>query len=192
MEDQNGAPTDGVAAAPFSELISAWLDEGDRLDEKAAATAMVPAAPETPLRRLASRLHPALDRYRLFVLAGVGLIPFLLFTLTHHTAPAATVAMAIAVVAPSPPATVPSLPAVAPPMPAAAPINPPVAAESPVVGVKAAVRPAPHRHHHTLKRHVGCGPGRCPPAGSPSPAARAGIAAPARPGPRHVGSGPGR
>jgi len=48
MEDQGGAPSDGVAGPPFSELISAWLDEGDRLDEKAIATvASSPALLET-------------------------------------------------------------------------------------------------------------------------------------------------
>jgi len=197
MEEQNGAPTDGVVATPFSELISAWLDEGDRLDEKAAATAPGPATSETPLRRLAARLRPALDRHRLFVLAGAGLIPFLLFTLTHHSSPEATVALAAAAVAPSPPAAAPIDRAIATELPVAteSPVATelPVATESPVVEAKApAPRPAPHRHHHVLKRQAGCGPGRCPPAGSRFPAPRAATAAPARPGSPHVRSGPGR
>ena len=84
MEDPIGAASDGTAPPPFSGLIRDWLDEGDRLDEKAAATAaaIVPAA-EGRLRRTVARLRPAFNRYRLFVLAGVGLIPFALFTATH-------------------------------------------------------------------------------------------------------------
>src|SRR5690242_18735184 len=100
MEQQDGAPSDGVMAAPFSELISAWLDEGDRLDEKAIATAAsVPAPVESLGRRIFTFLRPALERYRVLVLAGAGLIPFGLFALTHRSAAAPVPVAAAAPVA---------------------------------------------------------------------------------------------
>jgi len=101
MEDQAGAVGEGVVEAPFSELISRWLDEGDRLDESAAATATVaPAGTEGPLRAFFRRLQPAIDRHRLFLLAGVGLLPLLLFLVTQRGAPGSPVVASMTSVAP--------------------------------------------------------------------------------------------
>jgi hypothetical protein len=104
MEDQAGAVGEGVVEAPFSELISRWLEEGDRLDESAAATATVaPSRTEGPLRAFFRRLQPGIDRYRLFVLAGVGLLPLVLFLVTQRGAPVSAVVASMTPVAPSTP-----------------------------------------------------------------------------------------
>ena len=104
MEDQAGAVGEGAVEAPFSELISRWLDEGDRLDASAAATAAVaPSRIEGPLRAFFRRLQPGIDRYRLFVLAGVGLIPLVLFLLIQRGAPSSPVVASMTSVAPSSP-----------------------------------------------------------------------------------------
>ena len=114
MEDQAVAVGEDVVEAPFSELISRWLDEGDRLDEGAAASATVaPARAEGPLRGFFRRLQPAIDRHRLLVLAGVGLLPLVLFLVTQRGASVSPVVASmtsvapvepIAPVAPAPPA----------------------------------------------------------------------------------------
>jgi len=105
MEDQVGAVAEGAVEAPFSELISRWLDEGDRLDESAAASAkMAPSRTEGPLRAFFRRLQPGIDRYRLFVLAGVGLLPLALFLATQRGAPASPVVASMTSVAPVAPA----------------------------------------------------------------------------------------
>jgi hypothetical protein len=106
MEDQAGAVGEGVVEAPFSELISRWLDEGDRLDESAAATATAaPSRTEGQLRAFFRRLQPGIDRYRLFVLAGVGLLPLVLFLLIQRGAPASPVVASITSIAPVAPSS---------------------------------------------------------------------------------------
>jgi len=101
MEDQAVAVGEDVVEAPFSELISRWLDEGDRLDEGAAASATVaPARAEGPLRGFFRRLQPAIDRHRLLVLAGVGLLPLVLFLVTQRGASVSPVVASMTSVAP--------------------------------------------------------------------------------------------
>jgi len=78
MEDTSGP----VVQAPFgegafSELISGWLDEGDRLSESAAA-APVPPAAESRLGHAVRYLQPVIQRHRLSVLVGLGLLPLAL------------------------------------------------------------------------------------------------------------------
>jgi hypothetical protein len=203
MEDQSGAPSESVVTAPFSELISAWLDEGDRLDEKALATAAATPPPvETRVGRLFTRLRPALERHRVFVLAGAGLIPFALFALTHRSvaAPAPIVAAATVarVATPSAPAlawpeqaqsaaTAPS-PASAPPSPESAGMCERTEVAPAVLDVRPPeARPAPrpqhHHHHHAAKQPAACvGRGPCALARPVSPGAHAAPAAP----PRHT------
>jgi hypothetical protein len=118
MEDQAGPVGEGAVEAPFSELISRWLDEGDRLDESAAASTKAAASrTEGPLRAFFRRLQPGIDRYRLFVLAGVGLLPLVLFLLTQRGAPASPVVASMTSVAPVGPVApmAPSAPAPAAP-----------------------------------------------------------------------------
>lgn len=120
MEDQVGAVGEGVVEAPFSEVISRWLDEGDRLDESAAASAKVaPSRTEGPLRAFFRRLQPGIDRYRLFVLAGVGLLPLALFLATQRGAPASSVVASMTSVAPVVPFA-PMAPVASPAQPAPA------------------------------------------------------------------------
>jgi hypothetical protein len=197
MEDQNGAPSESVATAPFSELISAWLDEGDRLDEKAiATTAAAPPVIETRARRILTLLRPALDRYRVVVLAAVGLVPFALFALTHRSASVVPVAAA-ATVAPRSASPL-ARPADAP-TPALAPTRPPevagicegAAAAPTVLELRSAdPRPAlpPHHHHHRhhlakqpgliAKQPVPCGRGPCAVTRPVPPSAHAAVASP--------------
>ncbi|HEY4393531.1 MAG TPA: hypothetical protein VGP64_05695 [Polyangia bacterium] len=180
MEDQEGAPSDRAAAAPFSELVSAWLDEGDRLDETAIATAASsPPALETRARRILALARPVLERYRVVVLAGVGLIPFALFALTHRAtevtvAPGPVVAAATLAKVATPSASPLAWPervamaAEAPPPPSAAP--PPGIARlseraEAAPGLLEVASPAPrpalpahhHHHHHTVKQAATCG-----------------------------------
>jgi len=122
-EDQE-ATTSPESTNPFSELIRDWLDEGDRLDATASTARAVPSRPDGPLRRIVRRLQPALatfDRYRVVVLAAIGLVPFALFTLTHHAPPAP---IAVAAVVAAPPSVSP-LPLAPPPTPAAPAPAPP-------------------------------------------------------------------
>jgi hypothetical protein len=199
MEHQDGAPSDGVVAAPFSELIRAWLDEGDRLDEKAIATAASgPAVSETRAGRLLSFLRPALDRHRVLVFAGVGLVPFVLFTLTHRSAstPAPVVATAIV-------ARAPAAPFAPPPPPEGAGICESNETAPALLGVRSPdprpAAPRPHHHHHHLaaKPPAPCGRAPCAVARTAPPSAHlaptaialpgahpgpAAVAPPARPG----------
>jgi hypothetical protein len=198
MEDQNGAPSDGVAATPFSELISAWLDEGDRLDEKAIATTVsAPPVVETRTRRILALLRPALDRYRVVVLAGAGLIPFALFALTHRSAavPAPALASVVKVATPAAPsvpgperaATDRTAPPAAPsalPRPEIAGICASEAAPT-LLGVRSpdprpALRPHHHHHHHHAMQPATCGRGTCVVTRPASPAPHAGPATPSR------------
>src|SRR6478609_3822404 len=96
MEENSGA----VGQAPFGEpLISDWLDEGDRLSASAADAPAPSPATESPLRHVVQRLQPVLDRHRLFVFAGIGLLPLALILCMNRSAPAqapaATVALAV-------------------------------------------------------------------------------------------------
>jgi hypothetical protein len=198
MEDHNGAPSDSVATAPFSELISAWLDEGDRLDEKAiATTASVPPVVETRARRLVARLRPAFDRHRVLVLAGLGLVPLALFMLTARSAATPAPALAIA------PATLAGLtarplPAIPTPLVASmlprpsAPSEAPGFCEQPQARATVAElrspdpRLAPQRHHrhHSVKPPAACGlHGPCAVKRPTAPSAHAASVASARPGP---------
>jgi hypothetical protein len=206
MEDQNGASSDSVRPAPFSELISAWLDEGDRLDEKAiATTASAPPVIETRARRILTLLRPALDRYRVVVLAGVGLIPFALFALTHRSG-AVPIAAAATVARVAPPSASPLARPAEAPTPAQAPTPPPevagvcegAAAAPTLLELRSAdPRPAPaphhhHHHHHVAKQpdHVGkqpdriakqpalCGRGPCAVTPRAAPSAHAAVAPP--------------
>ena len=84
MEDTSGP----VIQAPFgegafSELISGWLDEGDRLSESAAAGPVPPAA-ESRFDHALRYLKPVIQRYRLSVLVGLGLLPLALILGTHR------------------------------------------------------------------------------------------------------------
>ena len=57
-----------------------------------------------------ARLRPAFDRYRLFVLAGMGLLPLALFMATHRGAAAPAVPMAaVATVSLAPPTPTPAV-----------------------------------------------------------------------------------
>jgi len=85
VEDTSGASTEGVAGRPFSELISRWLEEGDRLSEAMSTSrgAAVSRA-ETPLGQALLRLRVGVERHRLSFLVCVGLLSFALFLATHH------------------------------------------------------------------------------------------------------------
>jgi hypothetical protein len=104
MEDNERAVSEGVLAdPPFSELMSRWLEEGDRLSENVAATATGPSSPtDGSLRLRLLRLRAVVDRYRLFVLAGVGLLPLVLFMAIQRGAPASAVAASMVSVTPLP------------------------------------------------------------------------------------------
>jgi hypothetical protein len=172
MEDQNGAPSESVAAAPFSELISAWLDEGDRLDEKAiATTASAPPVVETRARRILALLRPALDRYRVVVLAGAGLVAFALFALTHRSPVPVVAAATVARVALAPE-----------PAPEVAGICEGAAAPTLLDLRSADPRPAApphhHHHHHIAKQPVPCGRGPCAVTRPAPPSAHAAIVPP--------------
>jgi hypothetical protein len=155
MEDQ-AAPPDGVAAPAFSELIRDWLDEGDRIDETAAATtAAAPPTTEGRFQRIALRLRPALDRYRLFVLAGLGLIPFALFTLTHHGVAAPALAVSTVSNVPGRAPVPPSAPeAVAAPSSAVPPSIPAVVSSPPAVALAHRHRSSRHRRQHPKHRSL--------------------------------------
>ena len=90
-EDREGAD---VSDPPFSEMISRWLDEGDQLHENIAVTP-VGTAPNHDrwFHRALALARVGVDRYRVFVLAGVGMIPFVLFVAAHRFASPAIVAV---------------------------------------------------------------------------------------------------
>jgi hypothetical protein len=200
MEDQNGAASDSVVAAPFSELISAWLDEGDRLDEKAiATTASVPPVVETRARRVLARLRPVFNRHRVLVLAGVGLVPLALFLLTTRSAPASVPALVIApaTLATPPPRPLPAVPTplvasmILHPTAPTAPSETPGFCEQPQAGPTVAEvrsldpRPAAHRHHHhhSVKHGPACGLHAPCAVKRSTPGGHAASVASARPGP---------
>ena len=142
MEENAGTVSDGVAEAPFSELVSRWLDEGDRLDENVAAAATgASARVDRPLPRIVSWIREGVARYRLFVLAGVGLLLLPLLMATQRVAPAPAIAASMVAVVP-----VAASPA---PSPARAIPGPPVPSVEPSIH-----RPVKHlrRHHHLVLR----------------------------------------
>jgi len=155
MEESAGAISEGVAEAPFSELISRWLDEGDRLNESAAATGSVPASRiDGRLLQTLSGLRELADRHRLFVLAGVGLLPLALLVATHRAAPAPAVAASMVSVIP----TAPTATRPAPSPLRAIRASPPPPRAVPALRVASAAPPAPRpvkhrrRHHPALRR----------------------------------------
>jgi hypothetical protein len=100
MEETSGPVIQApFTEGPFSELISGWLDEGDRLSESAAA-APVPPATDSRLGRAVRDLRPVLQRHRLSVLVGLGLLPLVLVLGTHRGGPA-PIAVAPAAVIPA-------------------------------------------------------------------------------------------
>jgi len=123
----------------FSDLISRWLDEGDRLDRGTERSD--PNAPAGRAPRF-ERLREIVDRHRVPVLAVVGLIPMTLFLVTHRTPPPAppqvvarsapSIARSIAAVVP-PPAPAPAV--------VAKPVEKPVAALSTPAPIASAPRP---------------------------------------------------
>ena len=155
MEDNAGAVSEGVAEAPFSELISRWLDEGDRLNEDVAVAGTVPASRiDGRLRQTLPRLRELADRYRLFVFAGVGLLPLALLVATQRVTPAPAIAASMVSLIP----TAPTAAGPAPSPPWAIPAPPPPTrafAATRVASVELpAHRPAKHRrrHHPAVRR----------------------------------------
>jgi hypothetical protein len=169
MEESDGARSEEVVDPHFSDLMRRWLDEGDRLSESGVTSSTgAPARDEVPFRQALSRLRTGVDRYRLFVLVGVGLIPLALFTATHRGAagPAAVVASTAAYApvttdrAPSPPPAAHVSPSVAASkisgVPGATPESAVVALHPrPAVRRSALAAPKPpprrpsqHRHRH--------------------------------------------
>ena len=176
MEESDGALSEEVVDPPFSDLMRRWLDEGDRLGDGGATSATgAPARAEVPFRQALARLLTSVDRYRLFVLVGVGLLPLALFTATHRGAagPAAVAASTVSYApvavdrAPSPPPAAHVWPSVAASKIAGVPGAPGATPESPVAAVnpRPAVRrsalaapkppprrPSPHRHPSVARR----------------------------------------
>lgn len=151
MEDNAGAVSEGVVEAPFSELISRWLDEGDRLNESVAVAGTAPASRiDGRLRQTLSRLRELADRHRLFVLAGVGLVPLVLLLATHRVAPAPTIAASMVSVIP----TAPKMRTATSPVPPPPQANPPPSLRAiPALRV-ASVDPPAHRPvTHRRRRH---------------------------------------
>jgi hypothetical protein len=88
MEDQERALAEEAVPPPFSELISRWLDEGERLSEAMSTSRMAAASrAETPFRQALLRLRAGVAHHRLAVLVCAGLLPLALFLVTHHAAP---------------------------------------------------------------------------------------------------------
>jgi len=86
MEDRERARTEEALVPPFSELISRWLDEGERLSEAMSASKVAAASmAETPFRRALLGLRGGVERHRLAVLVCAGLLPFALFLATQHS-----------------------------------------------------------------------------------------------------------
>jgi hypothetical protein len=147
MEETSGAVVD----AAFSELVSHWLDEGDRLSAGAAAVPMPPLAPESRLRHAVQRLRPLIARHRLFVLAGMGLLPLALFLCLHR---GASVQPAAFTVAAAPPITAPSAARSLPVSSAPAQASPAPAKVTLASAGSADAKPEPRRHHHHHRHHA--------------------------------------
>jgi hypothetical protein len=182
MEDQERVRAEEAVPPPFSELISRWLDEGERLSE-AMSTSRMAAAPcaETPFRQALSRLRAGVAHHRLAVLVCAGLLPLALFLATHHAAPvpvvsaAATSRASIATSpAPSPPRAV--VHELAVPAPKAPPAARRVAVATPTVSrsVRKVTVAAPKTP--PAARRVAVAVPKTPP-----PPRRAVVAAPKRP-----------
>jgi hypothetical protein len=161
MEETSGAVADTpLKEAPFSDLISLWLDEGERLSASAAAAPAPKLATESRVRQVVEYLRPVMERHRLGVLVGIGLLPLVLILCIYRGAPAQAAASTL--VAP-PPVAASTL--VAPPPVAASPSAPSPApfidhaqaSPSPAALASAGatdVTVAPHRHHHHHRRHA--------------------------------------
>ncbi len=173
MEDTSGA----VLKAPFGKLISDWLDEGDRLSASAAAAPAPASATESRLRHVIRRLSPVIERHRLSVLVGMGLLPLALVLCLHRAAPA-SIALSSAAALPDPAGDPVANPAVDPIVPvgshgeglmsrgaeltlmssagthAAPAMTAPTLAPTPPRAALASARSAaPHRHHHHHHTH---------------------------------------
>jgi hypothetical protein len=154
MEESSGS----VGQAPFGEaLISDWLDEGDRLSATAAEIPAPSPASENRLRHLLQRLQPVLARHRLFVFAGIGLLPLALIVCTSRGAPAqppaATVVVAPPVAASAATESRPAAPVPTDSAPAPAPAPTWVATAPLASAALADPQAAPHRHHHHHHHH---------------------------------------
>ena len=167
MEDTSGP----VIQTPFgegavSELISHWLDEGDRLSASAAEIAAPAPPPESRLRRVFQRLQPVVARHRLFVFAGIGLLPLVLILSTQRRAPAqppaATVPLTLPVAAPaisetrpapSARAHTPPAPTLPTPTPTPTSVTTTVPPATETLASAGSFEPAPPRHHHHHHHH---------------------------------------
>jgi hypothetical protein len=180
MEDTSGP----VIQAPFGEaLISDWLAEGDRLSASAAEIPAPPPASESRLRHLLQRLQPVFARHRLFVLAGIGLLPVALIICTSRSAPAQAPAATVVLAPPAtvvlaPPvaafaATRPTAPAQTDTAPASAPAPVPTwVATAPLASAALAGPPAAtyhHHHHHHHHHHAASAPGKAVASARPAP-----------------------
>jgi hypothetical protein len=135
--------------SPFGELIGLWLDEGERLSASAAAAPAPNPGSESRFRQVLQHLRPVIERHRLFVLVGLGLLPLALILCLHRGAPAQAAASMIA--APPPVAAPPSAQSAAPSSARAqAPSAPVALARAGSADVKA----PPSRHHHHHRRHA--------------------------------------
>jgi hypothetical protein len=154
MEDPKAPPVHGSNDSLFSERVALWLDAGDRLETP-------PAQVEEPGEEQPTdpgRLRRLLSRHRVGVMAGMGLLPLVLFVSLHRgsVAPASPPVAITAAPAPVMPPPVPP-PAVAPapaPAVAAPPAAPVAVAESPAAQPEGADEPTARqgrRHHH--RRH---------------------------------------
>ncbi len=152
MEETSGAVVDAsLKEPPFSELISVWLDEGERLSASAAAAPASGPGTESRLRHVVQRLRPVIERHRLFVLVGIGLLPLALILAAHGGAPVP--AAPASTIAAAPP--VAASPSVQSPPPSSAPLqSAPVRAALASAGSPHA-KPEPHRHHHHHRHHAG-------------------------------------
>ena len=106
MQDSERALTEETVVPPFSELISRWLDEGERLSEAMSTSpswsrTATPARAETPFRQALLRLWAGVERHRLAVLVCAGLLPFGLFLATHRSTHQSTPGLPVAVVSSS-------------------------------------------------------------------------------------------
>ena len=157
MEETSGAVADAsLQERPFSELISVWLDEGERLSASAAAAPAPPPAPESRLRRVFHQLRPAIERHRLFVLVGIGLLPLALILCAHRGTPAQAAASTVA--AAPPVAASPS--AQAPPPASAQGQGLPARVELASAASADLKAAPPHRHHHHHHHHAARGPSK--------------------------------
>ena len=156
--------------APFSELISHWLDEGDRLSASAAAAPTPPATTETRLRHIIQQLRPVIARHRLFVFAGLGLLPLALLLGTHRGAPSQVVSSPPTVISTildsSRGATSRGEEVMSPGQPSP-PVSRAQAHASPAPGPAAfagtgaaGAKTAPHHHHHHHHHHAAIAPGK--------------------------------